>query len=52
MVVVMPGLYVAAAYLASQLWRLRRRWVDALVILWALGVFGTAVVLYPFIPLF
>ncbi len=52
MVIVMPGLYVAATYLASQLWRLRRRWLDALVILWALGVFGTAVVLFPFIPLF
>jgi Dolichyl-phosphate-mannose-protein mannosyltransferase len=52
MVVVMPGLYLAAAYLASQLWRLRRRWLDGLVILWALGVFVTAVLLYPFIPLF
>ena len=52
MVIVMPGLYVAATYLASQLWRLRRRWLDGLVILWALGVFVTAVLLYPFVPVF
>jgi predicted membrane-bound dolichyl-phosphate-mannose-protein mannosyltransferase len=52
MVIVMPALYMAATYLASQLWRLRRRWVSALVVLWAAGVAVTAVLLYPFIPLF
>lgn len=52
MVIVMPGLYVAATYLASRLWRLRTTWVSALVALWGLGVVVTAVLLYPFIPLF
>ena len=52
MVIVMPGLYIAATYLASQLWRLRRRWLDGLLIVWGLGVLVTAVLLYPFIPVF
>ena len=52
MVIVMPGMYVAATYLASQLWRLRRQWVSALAILWALSVLVGAVLLYPFTPVF
>jgi hypothetical protein len=52
MVVVMPGLYVTGAWLASLLWRLRRRWVMALVGLWGLSVIAAVVLLYPFVPVF
>ena len=52
MVVVMPGLYVTGAWLASLIWRLRRRWARALLGLWALSVVGGVVLLYPFVPVF
>jgi 4-amino-4-deoxy-L-arabinose transferase-like glycosyltransferase len=52
MVVVMPGLYVTAAWLASLAWRLRRRWSRGLVLVWALTVIVAVVLLYPFIPVF
>ena len=52
MVVVMPGLYVAVAYLASWAWRLRRRWVSLLTILFAVSVVVAAVLMYPFVPVF
>ena len=46
MTIVMPGMYVAAAWLAWRLWR--RRW---LVYPWIALVGAAAVVLYPFTPL-
>ena len=52
MVIVMPGLYVAATYLASRLWRLRRRWSTAVVAVWALSVVAAVVLMYPFVPVF
>jgi hypothetical protein len=52
MVIVMPGLYVAASYLASRLWRLGRSWVSGLVVVWGLCVVVGAVLLFPFIPVF
>jgi dolichyl-phosphate-mannose--protein O-mannosyl transferase len=52
MVVVMPGLYVTGAWLASQAWRLRRWWSLGLVGLWALCVIVAVVLLYPFVPVF
>jgi hypothetical protein len=52
MVVVMPGLYVIAAWLASLAWRLKRRWSRGLVIVWGLTVIASVVLLYPFTPVF
>jgi dolichyl-phosphate-mannose-protein mannosyltransferase len=46
MAIVMPGMYVAAAWLARRLWD--RRW---LVYPWVALVTAAAVVLYPFTPL-
>jgi hypothetical protein len=45
MVIVMPGIYVAAVYLMA---RLRRRWLTAL---WYASVAVGAVLLYPFNPI-
>jgi predicted membrane-bound dolichyl-phosphate-mannose-protein mannosyltransferase len=52
MVIVMPGIYAAAAYLAALGWRQRRRWLTALTIAWGLGVLVAAVLMYPFVALF
>ncbi len=52
MVIVMPGIYVAATYLASQLWRLRRRWSTVLVALWGLTVVVAVALMFPFVPVF
>jgi 4-amino-4-deoxy-L-arabinose transferase-like glycosyltransferase len=52
MVVVMPGIYVPVTYLASRLWRLRRRWVSGILVVWALGVLAGAVLMYPFVAAF
>ena len=52
MVIVMPGLYLSATYLASWLWRRRHRWSTALVAVWAVGVLAAAVLMYPFVPVF
>jgi predicted membrane-bound dolichyl-phosphate-mannose-protein mannosyltransferase len=52
MVIVMPGLYLAAAYLASWLWQLRHGWSTAVVALWAVSVFVAVVLMYPFVPAF
>jgi predicted membrane-bound dolichyl-phosphate-mannose-protein mannosyltransferase len=52
MVIVMPGLYVAAAYAASQAWRLARWPVYLLVGLWAVSVLVAAILMYPFVPTF
>jgi hypothetical protein len=52
MVVVMPGIYVAAAYLVSLGWRRRRLWLRVLIGLWALSVAVGAVLMYPFLAVF
>jgi predicted membrane-bound dolichyl-phosphate-mannose-protein mannosyltransferase len=52
MLIVMPGLYLAATYLASRLWRRRHRWSTAVVVVWALGVLAAVVLMYPFVPEF
>ncbi len=52
MVVVMPGLYMTGAWLASRLWRRRRRWSTGLAALWSLSVVVAVVLLYPFVPVF
>ena len=50
MVIVMPGIYVAVAYLLSG----ARRWkaTQGLAAIWGLSVLVAAVVMYPFTPLF
>jgi hypothetical protein len=52
MLIVMPGLYLAATYLASRLWRRRHRWSTAVVVVWALAVLAAVVLMYPFVPVF
>jgi hypothetical protein len=52
MVVVMPGLYVAAVYLTSLGWRRRTPWLRGLIALWGLGVVAGVVLLYPFVAAF
>ena len=52
MVIVMPGLYVAATYLVSSVWRLRRAAVSALAIVWGITVVVAVVLMYPFVPTF
>jgi hypothetical protein len=45
MVVVMPGIYLAVAYLLARAQRRR-----TLIALWAALLLGTAVAMYPFTP--
>jgi hypothetical protein len=52
MVIVMPGLYIAATYLVSSLWRLRLRSVSAIAIVWGIAVVAAVVLMYPFVPVF
>jgi dolichyl-phosphate-mannose-protein mannosyltransferase len=52
MVIVMPGIYVAAAYAAALAWRQRKRWLSGLTIFWGVGVLVAVVLMYPFIALF
>ena len=52
MVIVMPGLYVAATYLLSALWRLRRGWARAPAVICGLLVVAGVVLMYPFVPTF
>lgn len=52
MVIVMPGIYMAAAYLLSRAWRLKRRPVSALIVAWGGLVVASAVLMYPFVPAF
>jgi hypothetical protein len=52
MLIVMPGLYIAATYLASALWRLGRLPVTAIAVIWAMTVVAGVVLMYPFTPVF
>jgi dolichyl-phosphate-mannose-protein mannosyltransferase len=52
MVVVMPGIYIAAIYAASLGWRQRRGWLSGLIGVWGLSVVVTVVLLYPFVAAF
>jgi hypothetical protein len=52
MVVVMPGIYIAVASLASLLWRRRSTWLRGLVTVWGLTVLAAAVVMFPFAAIF
>jgi hypothetical protein len=52
MVVVMPGIYVAATYAAALGWRRGRTWLRAVIGVWALGVLVACVLLYPFVAVF
>ncbi len=52
MVIVMPGIYVAATYAAALGWRTGRTWVRSLVGVWAFGVLVAVVLMYPFVAAF
>jgi hypothetical protein len=52
MVIVMPGIYVAATYAAALGWRLGRTWLRAVIGVWALGVVVAVVLMYPFVAAF
>jgi hypothetical protein len=52
MVIVMPGIYVAAAYTAALGWRLGRGWLRGVIGVWAFGVLVAAVLMYPFLAVF
>ncbi|MDQ6835421.1 MAG: glycosyltransferase family 39 protein [Actinomycetota bacterium] len=52
MVVVMPGLYITASWLASRIWQLDRRWSRPLLGIWTAAVLAAAVLMYPFTPVF
>jgi dolichyl-phosphate-mannose--protein O-mannosyl transferase len=49
MVIVMPGIYVAATYAAALGWRLGRTWLRGLIGVWAFGVLVAVVLMYPFV---
>jgi dolichyl-phosphate-mannose--protein O-mannosyl transferase len=52
MVIVMPGIYVAATYVAALGWRLGRTWLRGMIGVWAFGVLVAAVLMYPFLAVF
>jgi Dolichyl-phosphate-mannose-protein mannosyltransferase len=52
MVIVMPGIYVAATYAAVLGWRLCRLWLRGLIGVWAVGVLVAVVLMYPFVAAF
>ncbi|HEX5191610.1 MAG TPA: glycosyltransferase family 39 protein [Solirubrobacteraceae bacterium] len=52
MIVVMPGIYVAAIHLVTLGWRRRRRWLRGLIVAWALLVLAAVIVMYPFLAVF
>jgi hypothetical protein len=52
MVIVMPGVYVAATYAAVLGWRLGRLWLRGLIGVWAFGVLVAVVLMYPFVAAF
>jgi predicted membrane-bound dolichyl-phosphate-mannose-protein mannosyltransferase len=52
MVIVMPGIYLALAYVMSLGWRRGVTWLRGLIGVWGLGVLAAAVVMFPFVALF
>jgi predicted membrane-bound dolichyl-phosphate-mannose-protein mannosyltransferase len=52
MVIVTPGIYLAASYAAALSWRRRITWLSATTAVWAVSVIIAAVLLYPFIAAF
>jgi hypothetical protein len=52
MISVMPGIYLAATYLASHAWRTGRGWVRGLVGVWGATVLAAAILMYPFVAAF
>jgi dolichyl-phosphate-mannose--protein O-mannosyl transferase len=52
MLSVMPGIYLALAVLASQLWRTHRVWARAITGAWVISVALFAVLMYPFVAAF
>jgi hypothetical protein len=50
--VVLPGVYIAVAYLASLLWRRRSTWLRGAVALWGLTVLAADVGMFPFVAIF
>ena len=52
MIVVMPGIYVAVIHLVTLGFRRGRRWLQALIIVWALLVLAAVIVMYPFLAIF
>jgi predicted membrane-bound dolichyl-phosphate-mannose-protein mannosyltransferase len=52
MVVVTPGLYVAAIAATTIAWRTRRRWVRGVCLAWGLTVVTAAVLMFPFVAIF
>lgn len=49
MIIVMPGIYLAASHVATLLWRTGRTWVRGLIGCWGLTVIIAAVIMYPFV---
>ncbi|MFZ0043756.1 MAG: phospholipid carrier-dependent glycosyltransferase [Solirubrobacteraceae bacterium] len=52
MVIVMPGIYLAASYTVSAGWRTRRAWLRGLILVWGLSVLVAVVLMYPFVAAF
>ncbi len=52
MVIVVPGLYLAATYLVSHAWRTRNVWLRRLAGFWMVLVVAAVVLMYPFVPVF
>ncbi|MGA9859372.1 MAG: phospholipid carrier-dependent glycosyltransferase [Solirubrobacteraceae bacterium] len=52
MVIVMPGVYVAAIYVAALGWRRRVPWLSGLTVAWGLAVLAAVVLMYPFVAAF
>jgi dolichyl-phosphate-mannose--protein O-mannosyl transferase len=52
MIGVMPGIYLAVAYLISLGWRRNRRWLRGLIGAWGLTVLAATVLMYPFVAVF
>ena len=52
MVIVMPGVYVAAPYRGALGWRRRVPWLSGLTVAWGLAVLAAVVLMYPFVAAF
>jgi hypothetical protein len=52
MIVVMPGIYVAVIHLVTLGFRRGRRWLQGLIVAWALLVLAAVIVMYPFLAVF